>query len=273
MANNPIVSVVITTKNEEKNIGACLKSIYHQTYPQDRIEIIVVDNNSTDDTKTIARTYTDHVFNKGPERSVQRNFGASKSHGAYYLYLDADMTLSPSVIAEAVLMMEQDNSLVGLYIPEIVQGDSFWSRVRRFERSFYDATSIDCSRFIRMSAFRYVKGFDESMSGPEDWDFDKKLKERGKVSIIASPVYHNEANFRISTYLGKKQYYAKSFATYCAKWGADDPDIKQQLGFNYRFFGVFIEKGRWKKLVAHPILTMGMYSLRFLVGISYLLVK
>jgi glycosyltransferase involved in cell wall biosynthesis len=59
-----IVSVIITTKNEEKNIGNCLKSIKEQDYPQNLIEIIVVDNNSTDKTKDIALTYTDQVFDR-----------------------------------------------------------------------------------------------------------------------------------------------------------------------------------------------------------------
>ena len=44
--SRPLVSVVITTKNEEENIGRCLESIKKQTYQQNRIEIIVVDNNS-----------------------------------------------------------------------------------------------------------------------------------------------------------------------------------------------------------------------------------
>jgi len=44
--NFPLVSIIITTKNEERNIANCLKSILQQTYPSDKIEIIVVDNNS-----------------------------------------------------------------------------------------------------------------------------------------------------------------------------------------------------------------------------------
>ena len=42
--NLPLVSVVITTKNEEKNIETCIKSILGQSYPKAKIEIIVVDN-------------------------------------------------------------------------------------------------------------------------------------------------------------------------------------------------------------------------------------
>jgi len=54
----PIVSVVITTKNEENNIENCIKSVKNQAYPP---ELIVVDNNSTDRTKELARKYTDKV--------------------------------------------------------------------------------------------------------------------------------------------------------------------------------------------------------------------
>ncbi|MGE4357062.1 MAG: glycosyltransferase family 2 protein [Candidatus Omnitrophota bacterium] len=69
--NDKLVSVIITTKNEEANIENCLRSIKAQSYlsrrsratlggPQDKIEIIVGDNNSVDRTKEIALEYTDN---------------------------------------------------------------------------------------------------------------------------------------------------------------------------------------------------------------------
>jgi len=51
-SNNPLVSVIITTRNSERTIDKCLSSIKQQTYKN--IEIIVVDNNSADKTKEIA---------------------------------------------------------------------------------------------------------------------------------------------------------------------------------------------------------------------------
>ena len=69
----PLVSVVITTRNEENNIGNCLLSVKSQTYKN--IEIIVIDNNSTDQTKQIANIYTNKISNVGPERAQQRNYG------------------------------------------------------------------------------------------------------------------------------------------------------------------------------------------------------
>lgn len=268
--NLPTVSVVITTKNEGNNIKNCLLSIKEQNY-KGKIEIIVVDNNSTDNTKEIAKQFTKGVFNFGPERSAQRNYGLNKSSGKYLLYLDADMILSPEVISSSVSKLEKNANIVALYIREIVTGNNFWSQVRRYERSFYDATVIDCVRFIRKDAFVKVKGFDESMTGPEDWDFDKKIRSLGKTALIKNPIFHNEAEFNMKKYLSKKGYYAKSFAIYKQKWGENDPDLKKQFGFCYRYFGVFTENNKWKKILEFPQLFLAMILLRVLVGIVYII--
>lgn len=265
-----IVSIVIPTRNEEKNIRRCLGSIKNQTFSQKEVEIIVVDNNSTDKTKQIAAKYTKKVFNHGPERSSQRNFGGSKATGKYYLYLDADMTLSTTLIKEAVGTLEKNSKIVGLYIPEIVVGTGFFAQVRQFERSFYDATAIDCVRFVRMSAFKKVGGFDTTLTGPEDWDFTKKIKKLGEVAIIKSPKYHNESDVTISKYVKKKSYYIKSLNAYINKWGKEDPDIKKQVGIWYRFIGVFLENNKWKKILAKPHLFIGVLILRFLIGRAYI---
>ncbi len=338
----PLISIIITTRNEEKNIANCLKSIVNSNIALEQYryidkkkkesirlksykakslskplsyEIIVIDNNSTDRTKEIARKYTSHVYNKGPERSAQRNYGMiEKARGEYVMYLDADMILSPTVIKKAVEKFQSSSakpqasnvSLVALYIPEIVFGNSFWSRVRRFERSFYDGTAIDCIRIIRKEVFQKVGGFDLSLTGPEDWDLDKKIRQAGRVALLtkynfeeinkklknieisaALPreieklrnltkkpvIFHNEADFNLQKYLSKKQYYSKNFDLYIKKWGKDDPDIEKQFGLWYRYFWVFLEDGKWKRLLAHPVLTGGMYFLRVMVGINYILEK
>jgi len=266
----PQVSIVITTKNAENFIGDCLSAIKKQNFPQNKIEIIVVDNFSTDKTVKMAKKYTKNVFQKGPERSAQRNFGLNKAKGTYLLYLDADMTLSKNVISKCVKKIGKDPNMAGLYVSEIVTGNSYWSRVRRFERSFYDATVIDCVRFVRVSHFKAVGGFDTSLTGPEDWDFDKKIRKRGKIDLITEPIYHNESEFNLKKYLTKKRYYSQSFETYIKKWGKDDPDIRKQFGIYYRFFGVFVENGKWRKIISSPTIFLGVILLRLLVGLSYL---
>lgn len=295
----PLVSAVITTKNEEKNIENCLRSIAEQTYQN--IEIIVVDNFSTDRTKEIALKYTSKIFDKGPERSAQRNYGMiDKSAGEYVMFLDADMILSPELVEDCVREAGAGD-FAALWIPEIVLGKRFFSQCRRFERTFYNGTAIDGARFFKKDKFIEAGGFDVSMSGPEDWDIDKKIKrenirllnddgralaskkdwsfygfikERGvEPDDYRSVIYHNEAEFDLKKYLDKKGYYARSFEGYINKWGKNDEDIKKQFGPGYRYFGVFWERGKWKNILSHPILALGMYFLRGLVGVVYLIRK
>ncbi|KMP10867.1 glycosyl transferase [Candidatus Nitromaritima sp. SCGC AAA799-A02] len=295
----PLVSVVVTTKNEEKHIKNCLNSIKLQNYPAPRLEIIVVDNQSEDKTREISLEFTQKVFTKGPERSAQRNYGILDiSSGDYVIFIDADMILAPSLIRTCVETIKKSGHLA-LHIPEIVLGQNYFSQVRRFERNFYNGTVIDGARFFKKDAFVRAGGFDETMSGPEDWDIDKKIKQIGSIGLITSlpsneidsmewelayfiqergvspdhygsVIYHNEAEFNLGNYLFKKNYYAQSLAAYAKKWGAHDPDIKRQLGAGYRFFGVFMENGKWRNLLNHPGLAFGMYFLRFMVGIVFL---
>lgn len=264
----PLVSIVITTKNHAHTIEQCLQSIKKQSYPAKRIEVIIVDNFSTDKTREIGKKYTALVFKKGPERTVQRNVGMmQKSHGKYVLYLDADMRLSRDVVRTCVERMEKHKTLMGLYIPEIIVGQSFWVKVRQFERSFYDATVIDCVRFIRRYAFVTIGGFDTTLDGTEDWDLDKRLRKIGKTAQIEAPLYHNEENFSLISYVSKKGYYARSFNNYIKKWGADDPDVQKQFSPWYRLVGIFFEKGKWKKVVVSGHLYVALLCLRLLVAV------
>lgn len=265
--SSSMVSVVVTTKNEEKNIETCLKSITSQS--SNNPELIVVDNFSEDKTVQIAQKYGAMVYLKGPERSSQRNYGAQVSKGKYLLYLDADMILSSGLIEDCIQKCET-TGVDALYIPERIVGEGFWIKVRDFERSFYTGTVIDAVRFIRKDLFEKIGGFDESLIGPEDWDFDRRVKEVGKVGVTTAFLYHNEGKFNLKRYLRKKGYYSKSFDKYIRKWGEDDPEIRKQVGLWYRLSGVFIEDGKWRKLVRHPVKSLGMFFLRFMVGITYL---
>src|SRR2546430_16185158 len=86
---SPRVSAIVTTRNSELSLEACLKSIRSQSYGN--VELLVVDNRSEDATVAIARRYADVVADIGPERSAQRNCGARLATGDYLLFVDSDM--------------------------------------------------------------------------------------------------------------------------------------------------------------------------------------
>ena len=264
--HTPLVSVVVTTKNEEKNIENCLQSMKNQTFKN--IELILVDNFSGDKTVELAIKYGAKIYLKGNERSAQRNYGSQVALGDYLIYLDADMILSPTVIEECVEICGH-GSVDALYIPERIVGDGFWIKVRDFERSFYTGTVIDAVRFIRRDMFLQVGGFDEDLIGPEDWDFDRKIRKIGRTGIVSAPLYHNEGRFNIKRYLRKKGYYSDGIQNYIKKWGPTNLETIKQTGVQYRLVGVFVEKGKWKRLIQHPIFMAAMYFLRIVVAIEY----
>jgi len=274
------VSIIIATKNEEKNIGRCLESLISQSYKN--LEIILIDFGSYDNTIEIAKKYTGLVLNIKEYvdlskvknfRGAQINFGGSVSKGEMLFFPDADMTFDKDLIHEIV---NQSNYFDAFYIPEKIIGKGYFGKIRNFERSFYNETSIDAIRAIKKEYFFKVGGFDtyNVYFGPDDWDFTKMLKETNCKSYITKNfLYHHEESLNIKSYINKKSKYIYSFETYIKKWGKSDKDIKKQFGFYYRFLGVFIENGKWKFFFTHPILIISLFYIKTLVGIVFIIKK
>lgn len=249
-----LVSVIITSKNEEEVIGRLILSIKNQTYPNK--EIIVVDNNSSDETLKIAKQMGARVYNFGPERSAQRNFGAKKAKGKYLLILDADMKLSPTVIEECVRAMVRDPNLGEVVISEESLANTFWGKVKTFERSFYNEKGdelTDAARFFRRDVFFKAGGYDETITGPEDWDLPETIKEMGyKVGRVKSKIYHYERINSPFEVAYKKFYYAIRAHRYLKKHKISLVSSKTIFFLRPVFYR------NWKKLLSHPLLSLGM---------------
>jgi len=276
MNNKPLVSVIVPTKNSEPTIGACLKSIKQQTYKD--IEIIVVDNNSLDKTKKIVDDFKISLYNKGPERSAQRNFGALRSKGEYLLFIDSDMKLSNTVVVDCVNKLKTKNlkrKLGGIIIPEESFGEGFWARCKALERSFYFGVDwIEAARFFPKSIFYEFKGYDEKQTGTEDFDLPQRIKAKlGQESIlrIRSLIYHNEGKLQLGYTLKKKYYYAKTAKTY-AKVKTNSEYFRKQSSILERY-KIFLSHPI--KLFKDPVLGLGMLfmkTLEFIAGgIGYIM--
>lgn len=174
----PLVSVIIPAYNSAKTIRATLESIKKQTYKP--IEIIVVDKGSTDQTEIIAKSFTKKVFIRGPERAAQVNFGANKARGKYLYRIDSDFIVEPAVIKQCVEKCEKDY-LDGIAVHNTsAEGLGFWADVRKFERDTYrDDTLIVAVRFFTKKSWETIDGFDETLYGPEDYDFHNRFVSAG----------------------------------------------------------------------------------------------
>lgn len=257
MRKLPLVSVIIPTRNSEEFLGICLKSIKAQTYK--KIEIIVVDNKSTDKTKEVAAKYTKLVFNKGPERSAQRNFGASKAKGDYLLFVDSDMELSKKVLEDCVGKIKESS---GIIIPEKSMGEGFWAECKTLERSFYIGVDwIEAARFFPKKLFNKLNGYDEMQTGTEDSDFPQRIKkEFGDNSIlrINSFIYHHEGKMSLLSTLKKRFYYAKTSSVY-TKIKSNEEYFKKQSSILERYRLFFSDP---KKLFKNPLLGFGVLFMK-----------
>jgi len=261
------LSVVVPTLNEAANIASCLEAFAPLG---ESVELIVVDNSSTDRTREIAAGKGARVFVQGPERCAQRNRGWREAVGDWVMFVDADMIVPKETSHEILARLSAENPPDALYVPEVRVGGGLRIAARNFERSFYNATCIDGLRVIRRSLLEKIGGYDEQLVACEDWDLDRRLLTEGaEVASTVGFLCHNEAQQNLARFLAKKAYYSTSIAAYRMKW-SEDAICRRQFGFAYRYFGVFVEKGKWRRLLRHPILAAVMYFERFLVGLTYL---
>ncbi len=245
MVKEPLVSVIVPTKNSSKTIKKCLESIKNQSYKN--IEIIVVDNNSTDNTKEIAHKYTDKVYNKGPERSAQKNYGVEKANGDFVYFVDSDFILDREVISECIEKSKKGfDAIVVHNTPDETVG---WiAKIRKFEVDMYKYNlNHSAARFFRKEVFVSIGGFDPKITAGEDYDIQNKLNCMGyKTGFVEAEALHLGEPKSFWKHMLKYYKYGKDFRNYVSK---NRKESKKQLSF---VRSVYLKN--WKKFVRHPIL-------------------
>lgn len=213
MNPEPTVSVVVPTKDVERTLERCLRSIRAQSWPH--VEIVVVDNFSTDRTFEVATELADTAIQAGPERSAQRNLGIEHASGEWILWIDADMVLTPRVVEDAVraaVSAEAD----AVFIPEVTVGTGFWTACRALERRCYVGVEmIEAPRLIRRSTFEATGGFVPDVAGQEDAELRMRLLAQHTPMVhIDTYILHDEGHLTLSFILRKRYYYGQSLPAY-----------------------------------------------------------
>jgi len=188
-----LISVCITTKNEENYIGPCLKSILNQTY--ENWEIILADSNSNDKTVEIAEKYVDKIkiIVKNSTMPQGRNLAAKHAKGNIMCFLDADIIL---------LRNWFDTLLPHLYSPENVAtyGDlypieesfraKFFYSYQQIANPFLQLirkpsyTKTGTAVLVKRNVFEKVGGLREDIILGEDFDFALRLSRYGRLKYV-----------------------------------------------------------------------------------------
>jgi glycosyltransferase involved in cell wall biosynthesis len=144
----PVVSVIIPACNEARYIGACLKAVLSSDpLPKHTLEVIVVANGCTDDTVSIAKRFTGMAEPRGwrlrvmelpkGDKIMALNAGDDRAIGSIRVYLDADVVVSPELLAELTLELATTRARFAtgtprIDVPEnwaITQYARFWQRL------------------------------------------------------------------------------------------------------------------------------------------------
>jgi len=257
---NKKVSVIVPTYNSEQFLRACLHSIVNQTYQN--IELIVVDKKSIDRTTEIAKEFTKKVFNGGPERSAQRNYGVKQSLGKYVAIIDSDMVLSENVIYQSIQECEKNKCIKGIIIPEESFGIGFWAQCKKFERSFYVGVDwMEAARFFPRKIFDEMSGYDESGTGAEDYDLPQRIEYKyGKklIKSIDAFIYHDERDMTLWKSCKKRFYYGQNMNRYKSV-KENSEKFKKQSSIFQRYKLFFSHPSR---LFANPLIAMGMLTMK-----------
>lgn len=194
----PLVSIIIPCYNQGRYLASAVKSALAQTYKN--IEVVVVDDGSTDDTAQVMGWFADESRvkflrqkNLGP--SAARNAGVIACGGVFLNFLDADDSIAPEKLERQLPVLEAD-SRIGFVYCDIAYMDENGADieekrnltiadVRRvlsgdvFDQLFTGGYFPPHSPLVRRSAFEEVGGFDPALRGCCDWDLWLRLSGRG----------------------------------------------------------------------------------------------
>jgi len=206
--NPPLVSIIIVNYNGRTNLEECLKSLMQITYK--KFEVILVDNNSTDDSITFVKnTYPSVIIIKLDKNygfAEPNNIGAKNAKGNFLLFLNNDTNVNPNFITELVNEITRDKkiaicqSLLLKLNGDVDSGGDFVDNLGRPYSTRVKPESVKpilsargASMMIRKDVFFELEGFDKNFfTSFEDVDLGLRAWISGyKVVVVPkSVVYH-----------------------------------------------------------------------------------
>ncbi|MFC4258496.1 glycosyltransferase [Marinobacter lacisalsi] len=213
----PSVSIVIPAFNEEQYIEQTLISLRQSDYPSNLIEIIVVDNASSDRTPQIAHRYADKVLTltNGNVGAV-RNRGVKESTSDIIIFVDADCLVDRDWVYRGIRRLsENKNCIFGG--PYKTREHANWvERLWLLENPNHPRIQPDLLGgciFVRSVDFKSVGGFNEEMTSGEDSDLSDKFRRQGKTVNISQDlsVVHLGNPQTIGDFLRRQVWHSENY--------------------------------------------------------------
>ena len=263
MPKSPLVSIIIPVYNTGKAAKTLIKKILKDKY--DNLELLVIDDGSTDDSANILREYKDPrltIIDKvNGGASSARNLGIKKSHGKFIVFVDSDDDITEDYISSLVSHIDEENvslAVCGIHYHKLARGadtddctdplprrrgedtKTYVLRSLLHDGSLYSVfNKIFRANIIREHHIR----FDESLNFAEDTKFvlEYLKKSPGEIISIPEPLYIYNFGTETSTVSSSGLFWEnwdKSYR-YLASWVGDCPTLEQ-------FFLLRLIRLRWR---------------------------
>jgi glycosyltransferase involved in cell wall biosynthesis len=256
----PMISVVVPVYNEEKEISELLDSLMLLEWPRDRLEILCVDNNSTDRSLEILGSYPITVLQETkPGPYAARNLAIRKAKGEFIALTDADCKVTPNWLLELWQSFddEQVGAVGGVIIPRVITNYVDYFEGCVFNNPNHGLGSKEVQPYVitanvmyRKEVFDELGLFDEdNFSGP-DVEMSWRLIRSNKYTIKIldrekGMVYHRyRTRFRDLTYVLQRDAYGWFYLT------SNNPDMAPVPQPWKYFFKVL------RGLVVYPLKTL-----------------
>ncbi len=207
------VAVVVIGRNEGQRLTRCLESIRAASYPQEAIDVVYVDSDSTDDSAERARRLGARVLVVHPERpsaALGRNAGWRATTAPFVLFLDGDTILDPEFLAAAMKSFEKANCAVVFgHRRELHPEQSIYNRVFDLDWVSPIGRSEYCGgdALMRRSVLEEVGGYDATLIAGEEPELCHRIRSRGYTVLhIDQPMTQHDLAIRRFGQYWKRAY-------------------------------------------------------------------
>lgn len=207
-----MLSIIIPTLNEEEHLEKLLKSIQKQEL--DNYEVIVADKGSKDKTLEIAKKYKCRII-KGGSPAEGRNQGAKIAKGQLFLFLDADVHFSETVLPKVLKEFKRRKLKIATFF--LMPSGKSKKLSKFFFTFFYNVPILLLEKVLPHAAmgilierklFKKLKGFNEEIKLAEDHDLARRAGKLGKYGILKS------GKLNVSDRRFKKEGWLKTYSKY-----------------------------------------------------------
>jgi glycosyltransferase involved in cell wall biosynthesis len=194
-ATPPLVSVVITVRNEAQHVGQLLESLLTQEGP---FEVVLVDAASRDGTRQIAEAFAARhpgpvrVFERNGSRGIGRNAGVQEARGEWVAFIDGDCFADSRWLERLRVGFASSPVVAGR---TVVVGKHPYGQLERVEllQQGFDVTFPSCNLAFRRELFLRLGGFDPRFITAEDIDLNMRAVQSGATIVYRADalVYHH----------------------------------------------------------------------------------